>query len=574
LLAPRPQALGATFEVLGEPVHERSLRIRCVTRDSAGAYTAWGVQESADKFALAGIHLDSGKMEWVDTTSFGRGHIQVKAGTDGNLYIFTGLPGHFLRFDINTRQLSDLGVPAARATYWQGSAIGPDGKFYVGTYPGTELVRADPVTGKVENLGALTNKASELWAEDARTGAKAQILPAALTKAQGAPTVWLGIDGRVYGRVGTTEFLCKRDGIEIGIGTPAGKRVATPIAGDKQVGNIDGEGILTLTDRKTKEKTSLQTAYPGAGRTIFSVSCERDGRIYGGTVSPAVSFSYDTRTGEMANLGRLSTGPVQVYDTLSVSKGLFISSYLEASFDFFDPSKPLQKPKNPRWIATVAGQERPPQLIQGPDGMVYCGTVPAKGRLGGDLVRINPADFTDKIWSNVIRNQSVVRLASVPETGQIFCTSSTTGGSSAISTEREACVFLWDCKREAMAAILRPIPDAKSYGAVARARNGVIYGLSGNRYYALDPVRRRVLFTGRLPVRIPRYPGLCSAPAGRQGLIYGIGDGAIFAIDPADSSARIIARDPSLEKAFGFYATSDGALYYGSGARLMRCKLD
>ncbi len=585
-----------TFEDLGEPVRVREIQMQAVTRDAGGGYMAWSDYETSDKRALVGIHLDSGDVTWVDLTRFGIAHIQMGRSDDGNLYAYTGSPGHFLKYDVAKRKLTDLGVPAKPASYWLGNAVGPDGKFYVGTYPQACLVRCDPRTGKVENLGRLPEDPKqfyllypavsddniiycpvglhhrELWAVDASTGAKKQILPPALTKAQGNPRVWLAADGHVYGETGSAKFRCHPDRIELGETKPPAPRKPL-LAGDKIVGSINAAGKLALTNMKTRKVTFLPTRYEGAPRSIFSVSCQRDGKIYGGTFSPAITFCYDTRSGKLADLGRLSTVPIQVYDTLNHSSGLFLSSYMPASVDFFDPARPVTKNENPRHVATVTGQERPVQLALGPDGMIYTGTFPSKDRLGGALVRINPADFSHKVWVNVITNQSIFSLAAVPELGSIFCSSSIRGGSSAIPTEKEAFVFLWDCQRETVAFRAQPVVGTKHYGAVVRARNGLLYGIADTQYYVFDPAQRKVVFTGALPVKSLRFPELSDEPAGPKGLIYGVGDDAVFAIDPADHSAKIVARDDSLKRAFGFFVTQDETLYYGCGSRLMRCKL-
>jgi len=586
-----------SFEDLGEPVRLRELQMQLVTREPEGGFMAWSTYGTSDKNAMVGVRLDNGDVTWVDLTRFGLAHIQMIQADDGNLYVYTGSPGHFLRYDVAKRELVDLGVPAKPASYWLGNAVGPDGKFYVGTYPQACLVRCDPHTGKVENLGRLPDDPKqcyllypvastdnviycpvglhhrELWAVNANSGAKKQILPESLTKAQGMPRVWLAKDGQVYGSAGGKMFLCHPDRIEIGKTQPTLPTRQPLRAGDKIVGNINSKGQLALTDATTKKVTLLSTRYEGAPRSIFSVSCLRDGKIYGGTMFPAISFCYDTRSGQLTELGRLSTGPVQVYDTLNHPLGLFLSSYMLASVDFYDPSLPVKKPGNPRHIVTVTGQERPVQLVCGPDGMIYTGTFPSKGRLGGALVRINPNDFSSKVWANVITNQSIFSVAAVPELGGLFCTSSIGGGSSAIATEKEAFVFLWDCQRETVAFRAQPVPGTKQYGAVVRARNGLLYGIAGTKYYAFDPTQRKVVFTGALPVKRPHFPELSDEPAGPKGLIYGVGDDAVFAIDSADHSAKVVVRDKSLARAFGFFVTPDETLYYGCGSRLMRCRL-
>jgi hypothetical protein len=211
--------------------------------------------------------------------------------------------------------------------------------------------------------------------------------------------------------------------------------------------------------------------------------------------------------------------------------------------------------------------------LLGPDGKVYAGTIPVKGHLGGALVRINPDDLSTTVWRDVIPRQSILGLASLPETGEILCATTVGGGSSAIATEKEAFVFLWDVKQEKVTFRFQPLPGTQSYRSLARAPNGVVYGFTDAKYFAFHPQQRKVLFTGDLPVKTLRYPGVRGAPDGPRGLIHGIGDDAVFAIDPADHRARIVARHKSLETAFGYFVTGDGILYYGSGSHLMRCRM-
>lgn len=587
-----------TFEDLGEPVLVRELAMEIITHDSRNGFVAWGTYEAPDKNALVGVRIDNGETIWVELTRWGRTHIQMIQAADGNPYVYAGSPGHFFKYDLAAGKLVDLGVPASPASYWLGGAVGPDGTFYVGTYPNACLVRCDPATGKIGSLGRLPEDKRqcyilhpavgddnmiycpvglhhrELWAVDASTGVKKQILPEALTVAQGCPRVWVATDGQVYGSAGDVSFLCHPDRIEIGKSLPARPGRGPLTAGDQVVGAINAEGKLRLSDKKTKRVSLLQTRYRGAPRAIFSVSCERDGKIYGGTFSPAISFCYDERTGRLTDLGPIADDKVQIYDTLNHPAGLFLASYMPASVDFFDLARPVRRPENPRHIVSITGQERPVQLLLGPDGMIYTGTFPSKGRLGGALARINPHDFSCRVWTNIVANQSIVGLASAADLGGVFCTSSIHGGSSAIPTEKEALVFLWDCKREEVAYRVRPVAGTKHYGAVVRARNGLLYGIAGTRYYAFDPVRRETVFTGELPVKGLRFPELSDEPAGPRGLIYGVGDDAVFAIDPTDHVARIIARDKSLARAMGFFVTPEQTLYYGAGSRLMRVRLD
>jgi len=486
-----------TFENLGQPVRAGGLSIAFVTQDAQGHYVGWGAVRSAEEQSLLGVRVDTGELIWVDLLKFGNSHIQMIKAGDHNIYAYTGVPGRFVKYDVKKNELVDLGVPAEDCTYWLGSATGPDGKFYVGSYPSTHLVCCNPATGQVEDLGKMAVDDREcyiihpavsddnvvycpvglhhmeLWAFDVAKRAKKQILPEELTKAQGAPKVWVGTDGRVYGQAGNAQFLCQSDGVELGKSMQAKRMLKDNVAGGKIVGPVNENGELVLTDTKTKEKVFVQTEFSGVASNIYCIGCLRDGKLYGGCITPANIFCFDTKSGELKDQGRMTGGRIQVYDILNHPKGLFMSSYTGASLDFYNPACQLEAGKNPRHIASLHQnymQERLVQLVLGPDEMIYTGGIPVKGHLGGALVRINPDDFTVKVWRNLIYNQSIEYLAPVPETGELFCTSTIRGGSSAIPTEKEAFVFLWDTKQEKINFQAQPVPETTSGPILLRIR--------------------------------------------------------------------------------------------------------
>ena len=641
------------FEALGDPVSFRDLPISAVTQDPDRHWIAWGgyVEPGLGRAALIGIRTDTGESVCHDLSKYGSGKIALIQGPDGNVYLYVGSPAHFLRYDAARRELQNLGVPIKSASYFGSGAIGPDGRFYIGSYPTASLVCCDTRSGKIQNLGRLPTDPKqryifpnvcvsdegvvyapvglhhmELWAFDPTTSSKQQILPAPCTERQGSPQVWKAADGKVYTRCGAQLFLCRPDGVQPIKTAPAAVRVPL-LAGDTIVGNLNEEGQLRLTDTKnlsenrssqvgrpsrdelptasgagskaknlsenrpsqagrpsrgelptasgvgSKKVRWLPTDYRGRQAAIFSVACQRDGKIYGSSLLPGHTFSCDTATGRLADLGILDSGKCQVYDIISLSQGLFFASYFGAYVDLFDPAAPIVKGQNPRPLGHAAGQERPVQWCLGPDNMLYTGTMPSKGRLGGAILRVDPADLALKTWPSPIPNQSVMYVAAVPEANQLFCTTSIQGGSSAIATEKEACVFLWDLNKEALVLQTQPLPGAKSYGRAVRARNGLIYGLGNGQYYVFDPRTRSVVHAAPLPVKAVHFPELHDQPVGPRGLLVGLGDDGVFTIDPADNRASVLARHESIRRAHGFCVTDDGMLYYGSGATLMRCKL-
>lgn len=588
------------FENLGKPLQGRSVGIRAVTRDADGRYTAWAtITKVPGQQGLVGVDVETGETLRIPLARFGSSHIRITRAENGHLYLYSGKPAHFLKVNANSHELSDLGVPADDGYYFLSHAIGPDGKFYVGSYPATRLVCVDPATDEIEDCGRMAEDPkekyiirtavsddnvvyctvglhhAELWAWDAKTRTKRQILPEELTGRQGTVgRIWVGTDGEVYARCSGKAFRCLPDRVEY-VEEVVPRRGSPPLnrAGDYLALRIMTNGKLVLKHAASGETRMVQSDFEPFAAGIYCVACEHDGKIYGGGRSGfAHLFSFDPDSGAMEDLGRQGGGRVQVYDVLSHPKGLFLSSYTGCSLDLYDPTT---KKKTP--IVTLSKthqQERARQLTLGPDGMIYTGTVPVKGIVGGAVVRLNPADLSVKVWRNVIENQSFTSAVAVPRTGEMFFTSSIQGGTSAIPSEKEAFVMLWDTEREKTVWKGQPIPGTTHYGYAAMGSNGLIYGLAGRQYYVFDPMERNVVKTGEMPVRGYHFPAMADGPAGPSGLIYGLADDAIYAFDPADHGVRVIARHESIKRAHGMFVTGDGALYYGADAELWRVDLN
>jgi len=551
---------------------------------------------------VVGIDAHSGKIyKTINLQPYGRGaKARVIKTNEDTLYIFTGKPARFLKYQITENVLTPVGMPST-AEYWMDDAVAADGKIYFGTYPNAAVTVLDPQTDRVEHWKKLSpdprqkyvtipiigddgtiyfpvgQHHAELYAYNPQTQAKRQILPENPTKAAGAPLVWRGQDGHIYGKAGEQEFRCYPDHVEI---TKASPRIPpTPQAkvDGKIAVCVDAQNNLELRDPASKQTSLIPTQFAVPGTTVFSIGDVVDGKLYGGTAFPANTFSYDLSSGALADLGRISWARIQVYDTLGYKHGFFLSSYVAACIDYYN----LQTKKR-RHIAQLSkeyGQERVYQMEVGPDGMIYAGTVPTKGRLGGALVRINPQNYQFKVWPDIIHNQSLTSVVSVPATGEVFVTSSTAGGTSAIPTEKEAVVFLWNAAQEKIDFRARPLPGSSSYGKAVRAANGIIYGFGGGvDYYAFDPVKRQTIFTGKIPQSpgsaTKRPPLLCDSP-GPHGCIYAVDRdaGNLIAIDPASHKARIVFSDPSLRGIIAVNTASDGNIYYGSGGHLMRIKM-
>lgn len=585
----------ATFENLGTPIQIRELSIQLVTPKADGGHVAWGWRKQE---SVVGIDVATGHSFALDMRKYSAMNIALAPGPDGSLFFYAGSPGRFFRYTPNG-DLSELGTPDGKASYWIGGHSTPDGVFYVGTYPGAVLVACDMTTGKVVSHGRVTNDKrqkyiirvaaadgggvycsaglhhQEVWFVDPKTGHRCQILPDSLADKQGAPTLWTGTDGHVYGRGGGAVYRCRPDGIDEGETCTARRNPMLKRAGDTDVVALDDQGRLKLADTADGSVSYIQTDYCGRAPNIYSIGCERDGRIHGGTVFPGRAFSYDPNDRAFEELDQVTPRAIQIYDTLSHPRGLFFASYMGCLLDFFDPDSPRKASENPRRVKrSIPGHERPVQWEPGPDDNLYFGTVPAKGRLGGALVQVDPHDFGVRVWEQILPDQSIHYLASVPETGELFGCASVRGGSSAIPSLEEAEVFLWDTKSEKVVWRGKPLPGTQSYLRAVRTADGLIAGLAGRSWYLFDPVKRQTVHTGSLPVSHLHFPYLSDYRVGSEGLLVGLGDDAVFAINPGTRTVKILGRHDSLRGAHGFLVTRDMWLYYGSGSSLWRCGLE
>lgn len=601
------------FEDLGTPVITRELGFRFTTSLPGGRHAGWGTRIDGTTIHLVGVVIPSGELIEVDLSSYGlrrpflfRGP-QRPGGIGEKIYVFTGVPGRFLEYDPTTAHLRDLGTPSPSASYWLRGTTGPDGKFYMGTYPLTELARCDPRTGKVENLGRVTEDPAqkyviqtmvdsngvaycltgynrfELWALDPASGRRSLLLNRKGSEGdEDDIRLWLAADGRVYGSVADKNgpavpflFQCGAERIIKGKTAAEIRDPALHHAGSFIVSGLDAQGGLILRDAATRRETRIPTPYKGAPATIHSLGGEYDGKIYGGCVAPAASFFLDTASGETHDLGVVASSTVQIYDTYPAQKGIFLSSYTPAAIDFFEP-----KTGATTRLLQIPGQERAKQFAIGCEGRLYIGSGPLKGQLGNSLVRIDPKSLETTVWRNVsfpgddsLGLQSIHSVVGIAGSSWIACSTSIHGGSSAIPASTEAGVLFWDVHAEKVASVIRPLGAVPAYQALADGGGGVLYGVAGRSYFAYDALKARVLKTGKLPVAGLVSPQLSPQPRGPRGLVYGVGDDALFAIDPATREARIVGRDPVLKTANAFFVSEDDTLYVAVGPRLKRAKI-
>jgi outer membrane protein assembly factor BamB len=585
------QPEGRRFESLGIPVRVGGL-LGCIVGPNGrgGEALYFNFNQDGAPLFLVQVDPDTGEARQFNAPQ-GPGAHGFILGPDGKIYLGTWGGALILRFDPRQPEkgIQVVGKPSASEDYLWEFATGKDGKLYACTYPEAKLVSYDPTTGKMEDLGRMhptemysrnvavgpTGKVyvgigtakGDLVVYDPATRTHRSILPKGL---QGTPG-WSAVgvarrsDGAVYATFGTNVFRIEDETLTRVTTMPPPPPLKLR---DGREVTAFGRGSFSLRDPKSGQVVERTFKYAGAGDMIFVVGTGPGGAIYGSTALPMEIFRYDPHLGHSEDLGLLGSG--EVYSVLEYGSKLYLCYYTGAVMNLYDPAKPFWKigtglDCNPINFGGVGdGHLRPRAMIRGPGGLIYIGSEPPYGQLGGALGVWDPRqNKTIENYRNLVTNQSIVSLAYEPKSGLIFGGSATWGGGGSRPTEKEAKFFAFDprLKRKVFEAALAP--GAASYPATLAA-DGKVFTTIGNRLFIFDPQTMRVVRTTSLPgaqteISLGRH---------RSGLLVGLTHSTVYVLDPSKGEVVHTARAPT-HIGCGF-ALTDEAVYFGSGPTLWR----
>lgn len=511
----------------------------------------------------------------------------LAVGPDGRVYLGTLPAAHLLRLDWGERRLVDLGRPSATESYLWQLAVGADGKLYGCTYPGAKLVRFDPATGKGEDLGRMDEKeqyarsvaaddrgfvyvgigmaARHLVAYEIATGKHADIMPAGLA-ATGACTVSRGDDGRVYATAGS-EHLRLEGGVATAVGAAEVRGPTPPRCRDGKVVTYDGVHIA-VRDPKAGPETKSRVAYAGKSQDLFRIGLGPDGQLYGSTAMPIHFIRADPEGAAWEELGQPGGG--EFYSFLALGDHLIGAAYSAVApiliYRPGQPYRPAPAPTGNPWLVHFEGENsgwRPRALIAGPGDRVYLGAVSGYGLLGGPLCVLDPASGKVEVFPHVVRDQSVVALALLPD-GRLVGGTTVSGGGGSHPTQTEARLFVWDPAQRAKVTELVPVPGAGEIAALAVGKDGLVYGCAGPTLFAFDPAASKVVARAPHQLGSVIYNALAAGPDGE---LYGVASGGVFTIDTGRRQARLLAAYPG--GITGGFALCGRRIYFTSGPQIV-----
>jgi len=429
--------------------------------------------------------------------------------------------------------------------YARSLAVGPNGKVYVGI--GTEkgdLVVFDPASGQHRS-----------------------IQPEGLKGAKGWSTVGVSrrSDGQVYAEFGTN--LMRLEDEKAVVVESAPERPRLKLRDGREVVAF-GRGNFSLKDPSTGKVSERTFKYQGAGDHIFMVGVGPSNCIYGSTAMPLEVFRYDPTLSKSEHLGAMPGG--EVYSMLEYRHKLYLCYYGGAVMNVYDPARAFWKfgsnpDCNPISFGGLGdGHLRPRAMVRGGGELIYVGSEPAYGELGGALAVWDPQqNRTIQNYRNLVTNQSIASLAWHPESGFIFGGSGNYGGGGTRPMEKEAKFFVFSPELKLKIFETALVPGATKYPATF-ATPERIFTTVGDKLLVFDPRSMKVTRTLTLPgLQLDISLGQHSS-----GRLIGLTTKGVYAIDPVKEELVLMANAP-VPVNCGFALLED-AVYFGSKAELWR----
>ena len=364
---------------------------------------------------------------------------------NGIIYIGTNNRGYLLKFEptFPEKGIVNLGRPSYSASYIWDLCTGTDGKIYGGTSPDAAFFSYDPETGIIKTYKYIVNDdqyvrevetdtlsgmiylgigytTARIFQFNPVTEEFKNILPEEYQVSGERPYLYTGTDLKIYAYVNKT-YLRIENGETSRIDAFEFPGVAPTVFSDgREVVKADYEKLILSNSQQDLLETHYME-YDAEGTLIWTLYKGTDGSIWGGTALPNRLFNYDPFTEKTTDLGNATYeegDDGQIYSIVNNDNGnLYIAAYPGSFLSYYDPREPwnfgYEAGNNPRAFGRLGdGHLRPYAMVIGPEGLIYIGSSPEYGKIGGALAIFDPERWQLLFnYENLIPGQSIFSLS-------------------------------------------------------------------------------------------------------------------------------------------------------------------
>jgi len=582
--------------------------------ESRGVITA---QDAKGRAIVLALSMDYSPRGWILVTDVDSGETEQYyypegvpnsppfaslLNKNGRFYTFAGPT--LLEFDLTARTWLFHGVPAPSEACYTGSAMadGPDGRIYAGSYPHCHLASFDPQTKEMRDYGPLDPEehyVNTLIADAAgwvyagigtarqnivacnpKTGERVQIAKEE-DRVLGSGTVYLGQDGKVYGRVGERWYrMVEGKAMEI-LEEEAGRVQPTGAIGwgNKEGVFPDGRRLrgynlperwMEIEDVETGKIKRIAFDYFSEGAGITSLIAGPDGRIYASTCHPMHFVAYEPEQDRLEDWGPVPRiGGGNLCAMAVQGPYVFAAAYCGGFFYQYDTRRPWNnetgEAPNPRLIAQFEDDiTRPRACLAHPDGRhVIMAGFAGYGLCGGGLglYDLETEQATLLPHEQVVPYHSTLTLKALPDGDLMGGTSVLTPGGGH-PRAKEGVLYLMDWETKQVVFQTVPVPGAAEILSIETGPDGRVYGLtSDSAFFVFDLKEKEIIHREDLSAYgdVPRHRSLVCGPDDR---LYASFANAIVSIEPDTFTHEKLATPPAQISAG--IALHKGRLYFAS----------
>ncbi|MHB9033746.1 MAG: NHL repeat-containing protein [Anaerolineae bacterium] len=576
-----------TFTDLGEPC--RNFNILAVTR-------IYDPRDQRVKVVLSSYVAEGvGCLVFIDPTT-GQGETVLLPGDSGawallpygdRLLVGTcATYGYLLSLDLASRSWAKPLRVDSETYVWQ-LCLGSDGMVYGGTWPGCSLLRYDPRTHTLVDLGKASDAGGNCYSRYVYGQVPGKILiecghaerhlalyditSAAFTRfgQQEESVIGFSCD-RLYTQVGDERFCYTLPELEPVSGAQVGcpGKPALPYASefihyvnlaDERLCVVRGQSYYLL-EPGVSEPELLPIPAERPPTAILGLCAAPDGTLWGSSAFGQTIFSFNPFNGNTWNSEVVCDQGGEVYGMAWLNGRLFMSSYSHGDHIVYDPTLPWDQLHNlnPRTLESAAPQLVRPgaRSIVGPDGGFYTGWWAAYGVYGGGITRVDPRTLAVTTWHDLVPGESVVGLAGDDEDFYLVTTQRANGLPEHSDTGHLA---VWNPGKGIVDQVVLQgsVPD---WGVCADPRGAVV--VWGNALHVYDRTRRGFHDTLNLP---ERFSYLLRQ---KDGTLLVFGQRAVFSFNSATVALEVAGEIPG--PARSAVQAPDGKVYIACGSHLYR----